>query len=699
MEQRNARPRIPAAPGNNLKPMDASLEPATDTAVTGPVKVQKEDADAIAEVVPDGKVIDFVDGKLRQETPEEYVRQNVERSVVLEYGYPRDEIRIEFGIKSGSRRPRADIVIFHSAEQADQAGVRIVVETKSRQTKPADKKDGIGQLHSYMANCPNAEYGLWTNGIERLCFTKKQTKGGLWHFPEVVDIPARGLSLDEAEKPKIQTLKPATADNLLFAFRRCHNYIAPTEGRSKESSFWELLKLIFAKIEDERSRDLEFYVTSSERMTASGQQKTRRRIAKLFETKVVQKYPGLFGPNETVELKPETVSYITAQLQGYSLLRSSVDVKGVAYEEVVGANLRGDRGEFFTPRNACRMAVEMLDPRPGEVIADPACGTAGFLIIAMNHALEKIESAHRDAWIDRDRGDESEIAELYRARNEYLRDCLRGLDLNPELVRAARMNMVMNNDGYGGIHQADSLDVPQHWSEEARRAVRLGTVDVVFTNPPFGTKIRIDGDRLNQFDLAAHWVPGDGEKRWTMRSGPDGKPERQSSQPPELLFIERVVQLLKPGTGRAAMVVPNGILNNPGLAYVRDWLLTHTQLLAVVDMQRDLFQPKNDTQTSMVFFRRLAQGEEPSAGPVFFAVADRIGHDKRGKVIFKRDEEGMDIVATRTEVVDQIVDGEFTRRVVEIKEPLVDDQLPEVVELFREWLVEHPTVRRAWRGD
>jgi type I restriction enzyme M protein len=328
-----------------------------------------------AEVVPDGKVIDFIDGKLRSKTPEEYVRQNVEESLVLEYKFPRENMRVEYGIKSGSRRPRVDIAIFHKLDQIEQAGIRIIIETKKPQIKPDDKENGVGTLHSYMANCVNCDYGVWTNGIERFAYAKKRGRDEMWEFPEVVDIPAFGLSAEEAERPKLQNLKPATGHNLLFAFRRCHNYLAASEGRSKESSFWELLKLIFAKIEDERAKDLEFYVTSSERNSDTGRQKARRRIARLFDSKVAKKYPALFKESEGIELKPETVSYAVAQLQGYSLLKSSVDVKGVAYEEIVGANLRGDRGEFFTPRNACRMAVEMLDPQPDELVIDPACGT------------------------------------------------------------------------------------------------------------------------------------------------------------------------------------------------------------------------------------------------------------------------------------------------------------------------------------
>jgi type I restriction enzyme M protein len=165
------------------------------------------------------------------------------------------------------------VAIFHAPDRIDQGGIRVMVETKKPKTKPDDKDDGVGTLHSYMANCANCEYGVWTNGTDRFCYAKQLGEGGLWEFPEVGDMPAFGLSVAEAEKPRLQSLKPATGHNLLFAFRRCHNYLAATEGRSKESSFWELLKLIFAKIEDERVRDLEFYVTSTERNSDTGRQK------------------------------------------------------------------------------------------------------------------------------------------------------------------------------------------------------------------------------------------------------------------------------------------------------------------------------------------------------------------------------------------------------------------------------------------
>jgi type I restriction enzyme M protein len=257
------------------------------------------------------------------------------------------------------------------------------------------------------------------------------------------------------------------------------------------------------------------------------------------------------------------------------------------------------------------------------------------------------------------------------------------------------MNMVMNNDGEGGLFQANSLAHPHTWSEEAVQRIQLGSVNVLFTNPPFGANIVIDDPAiLDQFDLAARWDQQD-DGSWLMRTDKRGK-ILQKSQPPEILFIERCVQLLVEGSGRMAMVIPNGILNNPALGYVRQWMLQNTQIIAVVDMARDLFQPKNDTQTSMVLMRRLSRDERDLATkgkldyPVFMAVTHKIGHDKRGKVTYRRTETGEDVIVLRTEesVVTDIKTGEERIVKVQFKDKIVDDELPEVASAFRAWLLE-----------
>lgn len=645
--------------------------------------------------VPDGKVADFLTGKFVNDTPEEYVRQNIEKAIVRQYKYAPSDCTPEFTIKVGSSRKRVDIVVFDKDTDHTQANAYILVETKKADVKPTHRTEGVGQLQSYMASCLNVWYGMWTNGTDRFCFAKRADSKGGWTFEEIIDIPGFGQTEADAQRPSRKDLKVATADNLLFAFRRCHNYIAAHEGKQKTEAFWELLKLIFTKIEDERSPKLNFFATPSERSSSTVASTAKKRIQGLFEQRVVKKYPTIFDVKDAyIDLKPEVVAYVVTELQGYSLLRSPVDVKGVAYEEIVGSNLRGDRGEFFTPRNACRMAVFMLDPRPDERILDPSCGTGGFLITGMNHALEYIEKAERDQWEDPAQGTEYEQAELYRRRDEYFRQCVFGIDLNPALVRAAKMNMVMNNDGSGGLFQANTLENPHRWATKLREAVQLGSIDVIVSNPPFGAKIPIDDEEiLSQYDLAAVWDQ-DENGDWTIRLDKHGNRVLQKSQPPEILFIERALQLLKPGAGRMAMVIPNGILNNPGNAYIRSWILKKAQVLAVVDMQRDLFQPNNDTQTSMVLMRRLSTEEESTAEaegldyPIFMAVAETIGHDKRGNVIWRQLPDGSDALVKRVEVVTEIdqATGNEVLREVEVTDRQVDDELPEVAEAYREWL-------------
>ena len=556
-----------------------------------------------------------------------------------------------------------------------QENAWIIIECKAQNIPPEHKKEGTEQLKSYMAACLNSEFGMWTNGRERFCYRKVAEDGSL-KYVEVSDFPENGKTLDEAERPRFRELRPATSDSLLFAFRRCHNYIAGNQGLQKPEAFWELLRLIFCKIEDERSNEINFYATSQERQTKKGHLKVKKRIDGLFAA-VRQKYATIFGANEAIELEPRVLSYIVSQLQTWSLLDSDVDVKGKAYEEVVGSNLRGDRGEFFTPRNVCRMAVEMLDPGPGDVVLDPACGTGGFLTIAMNHVIGKIRASEQAKWRSLENPTETDILELLIKIREYADQRVVGVDINPNLVKASKMNMVMNNDGSGGLYPANSLEEPTNWGEALRGREMLGTADLIFTNPPFGSKIPIDDPSiLEQYDLAYVWDYDEDKDCYYIRE----PRQLQKSQPPEILFIERCVQFLKPGTGRVAIVLPDGILGAPGLAYVREWIFERTRVLASIDLHPDTFQPKNSTQTSLLILERKSVREvelERAAGKknnydVFMALANHIGHDKRGNTTFVRDAEGNEIFATREELVREAHQGTTRYRAIEIKQKVED---------------------------
>lgn len=641
-------------------------------------------------IVEQGKILDYIDGKTqRRETPEEYVRQEIAKSLVREYGYAKADIEVEFTIRIGTRKPRADLVVFPPNEEHVQQNARIIVECKAPSVKSADKKDGVGQLHSYMAACPNVTYGMWTNGLERFCFRRIEKKGqGKREEEEVPDLPRFGREGEPEDRPRFDQLKPATSDALLFAFRRCHNYIAANQGLQKPQAFWELLKLIFCKIHDERHNDeIDFYAGVDERHGINGPLKVKQRIDGLFE-QVRDDYPTIFGEGEQITLKPVVLAYIVSQIQMYSLLESDIDVKGRAYEEIVGSNLRGDRGEFFTPRNICSMAVAMLDPTENQVILDPACGTGGFLITAMNYVIEKIRQAELAKW-----GNKIERAEeATRSRvRKFAEKFIYGLDFNPELVKASKMNMVMNNDGACGLFQANSLADPMTWDGDLRKHKLLGRVDLLFTNPPFGSKIPItDPAILDKYDLGHNWKYDEKKDRWLKTD------TVQKSQPPEILFIERCVRFLKPGTGRCAIVLPDGILGSPGLGYVREWILRNTKVLASIDLHPDTFQPFVSIQTSVLVLERKTDeliAVETAADrindyAVFMAVANHVGHDKRGAITYVRDKHGNEIVEEIEEQIKDWEEGTPVYRSHKTKRKVVDDNTLQIAQEFRTWLSE-----------
>jgi len=187
----------------------------------------------------------------------------------------------------------------------------MLVECKSKKVKAADKKDGVGQLQSYMAACPNVHHGMWTNSIERFCYRRIE-KNGKVVWEDVPDLPAFGRTDEEAERPHFDRLKPATSDALLFTFRRCHNYIAGNRGLPKEQAFWESLKLIFCKIHDERHNDeVEFFASANERHGVNGPLKVQKRIAALFG-EVKDNFPTIFEKDESIKLKPDVLAYLVS---------------------------------------------------------------------------------------------------------------------------------------------------------------------------------------------------------------------------------------------------------------------------------------------------------------------------------------------------------------------------------------------------
>ncbi len=339
------------------------------------------------------------------------------------------------------------------------------------------------------------------------------------------------------------------------------------------------------------------------------------------------------------------------------------------------------------------------------VLLDTSCGTGGFVVTAMTHVISQLEqSFESELGIKKQDWDADMIRAFQDKISEIAGTYFFGFDINPDLVKATKMNMVMNNDGSGNILQTNSLLPPHEWTDEfkTRLSEALGIqkanirnhksiefFDVIVTNPPFGSKIPIkDKSILEQFDLAHIWENNKKKGTWTMTE------RLQSSVPPEILFIERCTQFLVPG-GRMGIVLPDSILGSPGLGYIREWLIQNHRIVASIDLHQDTFQPRNGTQTSVLFLQKKTEEQkdaEEKSGQmadynIFMAMVEKIGHDKRGNPLFKRDKEGNEIlVPDKNNVLVMGETGEGTRTVAhEQKVKVEDDQTPDVPAIFAEW--------------
>lgn len=570
-----------------------------------------DDKAAAGEDIPAGSVRDFVSGEVVRATPEELeaVRPFSKR-LVEEYAYPRAVIqtRPQFRVPkqpSGAQSWPVDIAVFRSDRKLRDE-VYIVVECKRRK-----RKDGETQLKMYLGNSA-AELGVWFNGAEHLYLQKQVIEGGRIVYRELPNIPRHGERLEDVGKFRRDQL--VAPPDLRATFRDVRNHLAGmTTGITRDEDLArQLINILFCKIFDELETPLN-QVASFRAGVGENPTAVRDRIIQLFEG-VKQRYGDVFAAQDTISLDANSLYYVVGELQGYAVMEAPRDAIADAFEVFIGPRLRGEEGQFFTPRNVVRMMVEILDPRPGELVIDPACGSGGFLIASLErvwHALD--QQAVERGWTPQ---------VLEREKGRVATDHFRGIDKDAFLARVTKAYMAIVGDGRGGVLCENSLRAPTSWDHTARDKISFGSFDVVVTNPPFGSKIRVEGeDILGQYDLAKTWKKTQGE--WMATD------TLRESQAPQVLFIERCLQLLKPG-GRLGIVLPESIFGNPSHGYIVNWLLEHATLEGIVSMPEDLFQPYTHAKTCVVFLRRNGQ---QTPYHTFMAAVKWCGHESRGRQI------------------------------------------------------------------
>jgi type I restriction enzyme M protein len=649
----------------------------------------------------EGKIFDYITGAPLKDSDKEKVRQRIARAIIHEYGIAAEDMEPDFKVKVGGKNRKLDIAVFKPGTEhvADNMYRAVIVEkepkvgTKGayRMRDPDEARKEFDVLEAAMAEVESCKYGLWTNGLEFFFFQKEITRFDT-KFRPIGDWPMGDETIGTREAASLARMRRADPVMLRTAFRRCHNYIHGNEGMPKDAAFWQFLYLIFCKMYDERrvGEHRDFWAGPYEPFDPAGQKEIRRRIQPLFEV-VKKAYPALFKGNEEITLSDRALAFIVSELSRYDFARTDVDAKGAAYQEIVGTNLRGDRGQYFTPRGAIRLVIQMLAPKENERMLDLACGTGGFLVEVLNY-VNKVFHAEKQVAV----GDENtdEFISIRDRLANYAAKNLFGADFDPFLVRAAQMNVMMAGNSLGHMYHMNSLEFPVGHLPGVKPAydeIPLGSIDVIATNPPFGSDIPVtERTILEQYQLARRWE----------RQGTDFVMTQniKAAVSPEILFIERCIKWLKPG-GRLGIVLPDGILGNPGDEYIRYWILRHCWVLASIDLPVESFivEANVNILTSLLFLKKkpleVIQAEDLGRKkdyPVFMAVAEKVGFDRRGHTLYKRRPDGEEILVDVSHEEKVRIGGKMHSRILQRKERILDDDLPAIGKAYAEFRATHP---------
>lgn len=537
---------------------------------------------------------DFLDHQNEEEIKIQIVLPWLEK-----LGYKRDCMEFEktISVQEGRKTKSifADIVVF--ADNSKETPL-VVVDTKS--PKAIISKIDRDQVISYARLLPKiAPLAVLTNGLAtQVYLTLDKTR--IKELPERKDIfknfveTVVGTHIQKAlrEEAAKQLFTIDDAATFKGFLKRCHTTIRNNEGYNPIEAFDEMSKVLFAKMYEEQ------FHKDSNRFTLETFDNTLNKLnvnivqQQFQEIQKVERYKGLFPSETIIQLQDRTIRTVVEIFEKFDLTLTNFDVKGEAFEYFLSDTFTGGLGEYFTPRNVVEFMVETFSPKVGEKIVDPFCGTGGFLIYAFDLVSEKI------------RLHEFAEDEKTKWRIQLSQESLYGTDWKERTAQACKMNMIVHGDGNTGIHRFNGFKNIPGIIEENK-------FDLCFTNPPFGAT-ETDETILKMYDL------GKGRK----------------SQKREILAVERCIKLVKPGAGRVAIVLPDGILNNDSFAYVRKYISELTEILAVVGLNKETFEGYNATaKTSIVFLRRRSEPVENPQQKIFMAVCLNSGYAPTGQQI------------------------------------------------------------------
>lgn len=531
--------------------------------------------------------------------PEEKVRAEYFFDLIEKYRYPIKRIELETEMPDRTPERYADIVIYE-----DDANKKpyIVVECKKDGISDAEFEQATRQAIAN-ARILHARFAICVAGNTRRAMETEEWSDKEPEKATITDIPISYGKVEEFRYKKGDPnwdLKVLDKAELKRALEKSHNTLWAGGKRNPTVAFDELCKIIFVKIRDEKRgrKNGDYY--DFQIKTHEKAESVYRRINDIY-LEAKEKDPEVF--KESLKIDPEELYTVVGHLQSVTLSKTDLDTKGVAFEQFMEDFFKGKSGQYFTPREIVNFAVKMMDVKNEDLVLDPACGSGGFLLHTLDAIRNQAEEYEKD-----------DAEAKYRYWHDFAKDNLFGIEINDSIARVAKMNMIIHDDGHTNVIGFDALEDVEKMGEK-NPGFQKGRFDIIVTNPPFGANVkRSEHPYLDKFTL-----------------GQNGKKTRDN-QKTEILFIERCIDFLKPGTGQMAIVLPDGILTNSSLQYVRDFLMEHCQILAVVSLPHFAFAHFGaSVKSSLVFVRRKGNQEKEGRYKIFMSIAENIGYDASGK--------------------------------------------------------------------
>lgn len=549
--------------------------------------------------------------------PEEKVQAETFLRIILDYNYPESRVRQFVPVTMGSEVKEADIIVYSDEECMCP---HILIECKKQEVSEAEYQQAIEQAYSYAYALPGDVKYVWvTSGIKSdyLEVDKNQnTRNQLPDIPQFgVETIASykyvyGAQNMEREDGKQQFFDLAIIDQseLTRRFKQAHDALWAGGQLNPSEAFDELDKLIFCKIWDERKDRKIGEPYDFQIITVPKQEERNATIRKAKENKnLFNRIKALYEEGrkqdkevfrEDIKLTPERVRTVVGYLESVNLSETDLDSKGRAFETFMGSFFRGNFGQYFTPREIVKFIVDVLPITHDSKVLDTSCGSGGFLLYALNKVREQATEYYPEH-----EHDVRQHGRWFKHWHDFAENNLYGIEINEQISRAAKMNMIIHDDGHTNVITSDGLVSDEAiFNKTKNQGFKYGTFDFIITNPPFGSTIR----QSEQAYLKTYQL-GKKEEDWlAVKATPENTRDGQST---EVLFIEQDYKFLKEG-GYLAIVLPDGILTNSTMQYVRTQIEDWFRIVAVVSMPQTAFSANGAGVKSSVLFLRKWSKEQ-----------------------------------------------------------------------------------------